>query len=71
MPLRQRISQLYESDKSTRETAQYWGFWVRIPCGNYQTETLISGIGWDGPRAPWFFENSHDQRNVFGLEHKD
>ncbi len=28
----------------------------RIPCGNYQTSTLISGIRWDGPCAPWLFE---------------
>jgi transposase len=27
-----------------------------IPCGNYQTSTLISGIRWDGPCAPWLFE---------------
>jgi transposase len=28
----------------------------RIPCGSYQTSTLISGIRWDGPCAPWLFE---------------
>jgi transposase len=28
----------------------------RIPWGNYQTSTLISGIRWDGPCAPWLFE---------------
>ena len=28
----------------------------RIPCGKYRTSTLISGIRWDGPCAPWLFE---------------
>ena len=28
----------------------------RIPCGNYQTSTLISGIRLQGPCAPWLFE---------------
>lgn len=28
----------------------------RIPWGNYQTSTLISGIRWDGPCAAWLFE---------------
>jgi len=28
----------------------------RIPCGNYQTSTLISAIRWEGPCAPWLFE---------------
>ena len=28
----------------------------RIPCGNYQTSTLISGIRLEGPCAPWLFE---------------
>ena len=28
----------------------------RIPWGSYQTSTLISGIRWDGPCAPWLFE---------------
>lgn len=28
----------------------------RIPWGNYQTSTLISGIRSDGPCAPWLFE---------------
>jgi transposase len=28
----------------------------RIPWGNYRTSTLISGIRWDGPCAPWLFE---------------
>jgi transposase len=32
----------------------------RIPCGNYQTSTLISGIRWDGPCAPWLFEGPMD-----------
>jgi transposase len=30
----------------------------RIPCGSYQTSTLISGIRWDGPCAPWLFEGA-------------
>jgi transposase len=29
---------------------------ARIPLGNYQTSTLISGIRLDGPCAPWLFE---------------
>ena len=29
---------------------------ARIPLGNYQTSTLISGIRLDGPCAPWVFE---------------
>lgn len=29
---------------------------ARVPCGNYQTSTLISGIRLDGPCAPWLFE---------------
>jgi transposase len=28
----------------------------RVPCGNYQTSTLISGIRLEGPCAPWLFE---------------
>jgi transposase len=28
----------------------------RIPCGTYQTSTLISGIRLAGPCAPWLFE---------------
>jgi len=28
----------------------------RIPCGKYQTSTLISGIRLQGPCAPWLFE---------------
>ena len=28
----------------------------RIPHGNYQTSTLISGIRLEGPCAPWLFE---------------
>lgn len=28
----------------------------RIPWGNYQTSTLISGIRLEGPCAPWVFE---------------
>lgn len=28
----------------------------RIPWGNYQTSTLISGIRFEGPCAPWVFE---------------
>jgi transposase len=28
----------------------------RIPCGNYQTSTLISAIRLEGPCAPWLFE---------------
>lgn len=28
----------------------------RIPWGNYQTSTLISGIRLEGPCAPWLFE---------------
>lgn len=28
----------------------------RVPCGNYQTSTLISGIRLQGPCAPWLFE---------------
>lgn len=28
----------------------------RIPCGNYQTSTLISGIRLEGPCAPWLLE---------------
>jgi transposase len=27
----------------------------RIPHGNYQTSTLISGLRWEGPCAPWLF----------------
>src|SRR5712691_5398303 len=29
---------------------------ARIPHGSYQTSTLISGIRWEGPCAPWLFE---------------
>ena len=29
---------------------------ARIPHGHYQTSTLISGIRWHGPCAPWLFE---------------
>ncbi len=29
---------------------------ARIPHGHYQTRTLISGMRWNGPCAPWLFE---------------
>ena len=29
---------------------------ARVPHGSYQTSTLISGIRWEGPCAPWLFE---------------
>ena len=29
---------------------------ARVPHGHYQTSTLISGIRWEGPCAPWLFE---------------
>jgi transposase len=33
---------------------------ARIPHGQYQTRTLISGIRLDGPCAPWLFEGPMD-----------
>ncbi len=29
---------------------------AQVPHGSYQTSTLISGIRWEGPCAPWLFE---------------
>ena len=29
---------------------------AHVPHGSYQTSTLISGIRWEGPCAPWLFE---------------
>src|SRR4029077_18143485 len=29
---------------------------AHVPQGSYQTSTLISGIRWEGPCAPWLFE---------------
>jgi transposase len=29
---------------------------THVPHGSYQTSTLISGIRWEGPCAPWLFE---------------
>ena len=31
---------------------------AHVPHGSYQTSTLISGIRWEGPCAPWLFEDS-------------
>lgn len=45
--------------KMTRLCGRAWGgrrLLGRIPHGNYQTSTLISGVRLDGPCAPWLFE---------------